>query len=107
MMCVYKYIERLDGKEVHREEFKESAPAYQKIRSTLAGILAREGRNIDGILEDVVRFWNDNNSMSTDILSSRMFELRRTAGGDIISAKRELEDGSVWSANVTKTTKKN
>ena len=104
-MCVYKYIERIDGKELDRIEFTDETKAYEKIRNTLAGILAREERNLDGVLNDIERFWNSNHSMSTDILSSRLFELRRSATGNIISAKRELEDGTVWSANVTKTTK--
>ncbi len=103
-MCVYKYIERIDGKEVNRAEFTDEAKAYEKIRNTLAGILAREERNLDGVLNDIERFWN-NHSLSTDVLSSRLFEIRRTATGNIISAKRELEDGTIWSANVTKTTK--
>lgn len=103
-MCVYKYIERIDGKEVGREEFTDENKAYIKIRESLSRILAKEERNLDGILNDIERFWN-NHTLSTDVLSSRLFEIRRTATGNIISAKRELEDGTVWSANVTKTTK--
>lgn len=103
-MCVYKYIERIDGKEVGREEFTDENKTYIKIRESLSRILAKEERNLDGILNDIERFWN-NHTLSTDVLSSRLFEIRRTATGNIISAKRELEDGTVWSANVTKTTK--
>ena len=104
-MCVYKYIERIDGKEINRIEFTDETKAYEKIHIALAGILAREERNLDGVLNDIERFWNSNHSMSTDVLGSRLFELRRSATGNIISAKRELEDGTVWSANVTKTNK--
>ena len=104
-MCVYKYIERIDGKEINRIEFIDETKAYEKIHTALAGILAREERNLDGVLNDIERFWNSNHSMSTDVLGSRLFELRRSATGNIISAKRELEDGTVWSANVTKTNK--
>lgn len=104
-MCVYKYIERIDGKELNRIEFTDESKAYEKIRTALAGILAREERNLDGVLNDIERFWNSNHSMSTDVLGSKLFELRRSATGNIISAKRELEDGTVWSANVTKTNK--
>ena len=104
-MCVYKYIERIDGKEINRIEFTDEIKAYEKIHTTLAGILAREERNLDGVLNDIERFWNSNHSMSTDVLGSKLFELRRSATGNIISAKRELENGTVWSANVTKTNK--
>ena len=104
-MCVYKYIERIDGKEINRIEFTDEIKAYEKIHTALAGILAREERNLDGVLNDIERFWNSNHSMSTDVLGSKLFALRRSATGNIISAKRELEDGTVWSANVTKTNK--
>lgn len=99
----YKAIHKVNGHVTLTTIYDTQKDASDDICNMMSGWLARDGYNMSGIVDQIDRFWANDNTLNIDIFNGREFYLKRDKQGRIIECRRELEDGMIVEGKVTRT----
>ncbi len=99
----YKATHKVNGHVTLTTLYNNLNDASDDICNMMSGWLARDGYNMSSIVEQIDRFWSDENTLNVDIFNGREFYMKRDKQGRIIECRRELEDGMIVEGKVTRT----
>ena len=99
----YKATHKVNGHITLTTIYDNLNDASDDICNMMSGWLARDGYNMSTIVDQIDRFWSDENTLNVDIFNGREFYMKRDKQGRIIECRRELEDGMIIEGNVTRT----
>lgn len=99
----YKATHKVNGHVTLTTLYDNLNDASDDICNMMSGWLARDGYNMSSIVEQIDRFWSDENTLNVDIFNGREFYMKRDKQGRIIECRRELEDGMIVEGKVTRT----
>ena len=99
----YKATHKVNGHITLTTVYDNLNDASDDICNMMSGWLARDGYNMSTIVDQIDRFWTDENTLNVDIFSGREFYMKRDKQGRIIECRRELEDGMIVEGKVTRT----
>ena len=99
----YKATHKVNGHITLTTIFDNLNDASDDICNMMSGWLARDGYNMSTIVDQIDRFWSDENTLNVDIFNGREFYMKRDKQGRIIECRRELEDGMIIEGKVTRT----
>lgn len=101
----YKATHKVNGQVTLTTIYDNQNDASDDICNMMSGWLARDGYNMNSVIEQLDRFWSDivENTLNVDIFNGREFYLKRDKQGRIIECRRELEDGMIVEGKVTRT----
>ena len=99
----YKATHKVNGHITLTTIYDNLNDASDDIYNMMSGWLARDGYNMSTIVDQIDRFWSDENTLNIDIFNGREFYMKRDKQGRIIECRRELEDGMIIEGKVTRT----
>lgn len=99
----YKATHKVNGHVTLTAVYDNLNDASDDICNMMSGWLARDGYNMSTIVDQIDRFWSDENTLNVDIFNGREFYMKRDKQGRIIECSRELEDGMIVEGKVTRT----
>lgn len=99
----YKATHKVNGHITLTTLYNNLNDASDDICNMMSGWLARDGYNMSTIVDQIDRFWSDENTLNVDIFNGREFYMKRDKQGRIIECRRELEDGMIVEGKVTRT----
>lgn len=99
----YKATHKVNGHITLTTIYDNLNDASDDICNMMSGWLARDGYNMSTIVDQIDRFWSDENTLNVDIFNGREFYMKRDKQGRIIECRRELEDGMIIEGKVTRT----
>ena len=99
----YKATHKVNGHITLTTVYDNLNDASDDICNMMSGWLARDGYNMSTIVDQIDRFWSDENTLNVDIFNGREFYMKRDKQGRIIEGRRELEDGMIIEGKVTRT----
>ena len=99
----YKATHKVNGHVTLTTLYDNLNDASDDICNMMSGWLARDGYNMSSIVNQIDRFWSDENTLNVDIFNGREFYMKRDKQGRIIECRRELEDGMIVEGKVTRT----
>ena len=99
----YKATHKVNGHITLTTVYDNLNDASDDICNMMSGWLARDGYNMSTIVDQIDRFWSDENTLNVDIFNGREFYMKRDKQGRIIECRRELEDGMIVEGKVTRT----
>ncbi len=99
----YKATHKVNGHVTLTTLYDNLNDASDDICNMMSGWLARDGYNMSTIVDQIDRFWSDENTLNVDICNGREFYMKRDKQGRIIECRRELEDGMIVEGKVTRT----
>lgn len=99
----YKATHKVNGHVTLTTLYDNLNDASDDICNMMSGWLARDGYNMSSIVDQIDRFWSDENTLNVDIFNGRDFYMKRDKQGRIIECRRELEDGMIVEGKVTRT----
>ena len=99
----YKATHKVNGHITLTTIYDNLNDASDDICNMRSGWLARDGYNMSTIVDQIDRFWSDENTLNVDIFNGREFYMKRDKQGRIIECRRELEDGMIIEGKVTRT----
>jgi hypothetical protein len=99
----YKATHKVNGHVTLTTLYDNLNDASEDICNMMSGWLARDGYNMSTIVDQIDRFWSDENTLNVDIFNGREFYMKRDKQGRIIECRRELEDGMIVEGKVTRT----
>lgn len=99
----YKATHKVNGHITLTTLYDNLNDASDDICNMMSGWLARDGYNMSSIVDQIDRFWSDENTLNVDIFNGREFYMKRDKQGRIIKCRRELEDGMIVEGKVTRT----
>ena len=99
----YKATHKVNGHVTLTTLYDNLNDASDDICNMMSGWLARDGYNMSSIVDQIDRFWSDENTLNVDIFNGREFYMKRDKQGRIIECHRELEDGMIVEGKVTRT----
>ena len=99
----YKATHKVNGHITLTTIYDNLNDASDDICNMMSGWLARDGYNMSTIVDQIDRFWSDENTLNVDIFNGREFYMKRDKQGRIIECRRELEDGMNVEGKVTRT----
>lgn len=99
----YKATHKVNGHITLTTIYDNLNDASDDICNMMSGWLARDGYNMSSIVDQIDRFWSDENTLNVDIFNGREFYMKRDKQGRIIECRRELEDGMIVEGKVTRT----
>lgn len=99
----YKATHKVNGHITLTTIYDNLNDASDDICNMMSGWLARDGYNMSTIVDQIDRFWSDENTLNVDIFNGREFYMKRDKQGHIIECRRELEDGMIVEGKVTRT----
>ena len=99
----YKATHKVNGHITLTTVYDNMNDASDDICNMMSGWLARDGYNMSSIVDQIDRFWSDENTLNVDIFNGREFYMKRDKQGRIIECRRELEDGMIVEGKVTRT----
>ena len=99
----YKATRKVNGHVTLTTIYDNLNDASDDICNMMSGWLARDGYNMSTIVDQIDRFWSDENTLNVDIFNGREFYMKRDKQGRIIECRRELEDGMIVEGKVTRT----
>ena len=99
----YKATHKVNGHITLTTVYDNLNDASDDICNMMSGWLARDGYNMSTIVDQIDRFWTDENTLNVDIFNGREFYMKRDKQGRIIECRRELEDGMIVEGKVTRT----
>ena len=99
----YKATHKVNGHITLTTIYDNLNDASDDICNMMSGWLARDGYNMSTIVDQIDRFWSDENTLNVDIFNGREFYMKRDKQGRIIECRRELEDGMIVEGKVTRT----
>ena len=99
----YKATHKVNGHITLTTVYDNLNDASDDICNMMSGWLARDGYNMSTIVDQIDRFWTDENTLNVDIFNGRDFYMKRDKQGRIIECRRELEDGMIVEGKVTRT----
>lgn len=99
----YKATHKVNGHVTLTTLYDNLNDASDDICNMMSGWLARDGYNMSSIIDQIDRFWSDENTLNVDIFNGRDFYMKRDKQGRIIECRRELEDGMIVEGKVTRT----
>ena len=99
----YKATHKVNGHITLTTIFDNLNDASDDICNMMSGWLARDGYNMSTIVDQIDRFWSDENTLNVDIFNGREFYMKRDKQGRIIECRRELEVGMIIEGKVTRT----
>lgn len=99
----YKATHKVNGHVTLTTVYDNMNDASDDICNMMSGWLARDGYNMSTIVDQIDRFWSDENMLNVDIFNGREFYMKRDKQGRIIECRRELEDGMIVEGKVTRT----
>ena len=99
----YKATHKVNGHITLTTIYDNLNDASDDICNMMSGWLARDGYNMSTIVDQIDRFWTNENTLNIDIFNGREFYMKRDKQGRIIECRRELEDGMIVEGKVTRT----
>ena len=99
----YKATHKVNGHITLTTVYDNLNDASDDICNMMSGWLARDGYNMSTIVDQIDRFWTNENTLNVDIFNGRDFYMKRDKQGRIIECRRELEDGMIVEGKVTRT----
>ena len=99
----YKATHKVNGHITLTTIYDNLNDASDDICNMMSGWLARDGYNMSTIIDQIDRFWSNENTLNVDIFNGREFYMKRDKQGRIIECRRELEDGMIVEGKVTRT----
>ena len=99
----YKATHKVNGHVTLTTIYDNLNDASDDICNMMSGWLARDGYNMSTIVDQIDRFWTNENTLNVDIFNGREFYMKRDKQGRIIECRRELEDGMIIEGKVTRT----
>ena len=99
----YKATHKVNGHITLTTIYDNLNDASDDICNMMSGWLARDGYNMSTIVDQIDRFWSDENTLNVDIFNGREFYMKRDKQGRIIECRRELEDGMIIEGKVNRT----
>ena len=99
----YKATHKVNGHITLTTVYDNLNDASDDICNMMSGWLARDGYNMSTIIDQIDRFWSNENTLNVDIFNGREFYMKRDKQGRIIECRRELEDGMIVEGKVTRT----
>lgn len=99
----YKATHKVNGHITLTTVYDNLNDASDDICNMMSGWLARDGYNMSTIVDQIDRFWTNENTLNVDIFNGREFYMKRDKQGRIIECRRELEDGMIIEGKVTRT----
>ena len=99
----YKATHKVNGHVTLTTLYDNLNDASDDICNMMSGWLARDGYNMSTIVDQIDRFWTNENTLNVDIFNGRDFYMKRDKQGRIIECRRELEDGMIVEGKVTRT----
>ena len=99
----YKATHKVNGHITLTTVYDNLNDASDDICNMMSGWLARDGYNMSTIVDQIDRFWSNENTLNVDIFNGREFYMKRDKQGRIIECRRELEDGMIVEGKVTRT----
>ena len=99
----YKATHKVNGHITLTTIYDNLNDASDDICNMMSGWLARDGYNMSTIVDQIDRFWTNENTLNVDIFNGREFYMKRDKQGRIIECRRELEDGMIIEGKVTRT----
>lgn len=99
----YKATHKVNGHVTLTTNYDNLNDASDDICNMMSGWLARDGYNMSTIVDQIDRFWTNENTLNVDIFNGREFYMKRDKQGRIIECRRELEDGMIVEGKVTRT----
>lgn len=99
----YKATHKVNGHVTLTTLYDNLNDASDDICNMMSGWLARDGYNMSSIVDQIDRFWTNDNTLNVDIFNGREFYMKRDKQGRIIECRRELEDGMIVEGKVTRT----
>lgn len=99
----YKATHKVNGHVTLTTVYDNLNDASDDICNMMSGWLARDGYNMSTIVDQIDRFWTNENTLNVDIFNGREFYMKRDKQGRIIECRRELEDGMIVEGKVTRT----
>ena len=99
----YKATHKVNGHVTLTTLYDNLNDASDDICNMMSGWLARDGYNMSSIIDQIDRFWTNENTLNIDIFNGRDFYMKRDKQGRIIECRRELEDGMIVEGKVTRT----
>ena len=99
----YKATHKVNGHVTLTTLYDNLNDASDDICNMMSGWLARDGYNMSSIVDQIDRFWSDENTLNVDIFNGRDFYMKRDKQGRIIECRCELEDGMIVEGKVTRT----
>ena len=99
----YKATHKVNGHITLTTVYDNLNDASDDICNMMSGWLARDGYNMSTIIDQIDRFWSNENTLNVDIFNGREFYMKRDKQGRIIECRRELEDGMIIEGKVTRT----